>query len=547
MPLSQDKLDIATEAYQSSAVFGKTFFPDTFSRPFDKIHYNLFEFIDNREYVARQQNSNPQLLACAVPRGIGKSTILNTLLSAKSIVFQEAHFVLQTSATASQAQQESENLKYQLTAPGSLHQFFDIQQGPIWNKEKWVVDVDGHECCVYPRGSGQGLRGARYRHWRPDRVIVDDLEDPEEVLTEEQRAKQKEWFFGSLYNVIDRGRDDWLFIVLGTILHPNALLVHLLNDPNWTTYELPIANDDLTVSNAPNFMPVEKIHQVRKEMDGQGKLDSFWREYMNSPSPRGSDATYTSDMFKEYDPELDDRLNDNPDVENFLLLDVARSVKKTSAESAIVGIGLDIVKNIIYVRYIAHGHWLPDRFYDEIFLACHRLNTNLLGVEVTGLNEFITQPLTNEGVRRGWPLDIIDLHARGGNANETAKERRSKPLLYFYRSGLVRHNPEFCSGLEGDLLGWPRPRRWDIIDAFAYLPQMLEKGERYMLPIQESDDPFLEEESALAVEREYADLGYGSTYEDLDYDPVPDPFDFRRGGDPTKSGNFFTRFDLGGR
>ena len=43
-------------------------------------------------------------------------------------------------------------------------------------------------------GSGKKVRGRRHRNWRPDLIVLDDIENDENVNTPEQRRKLKNWF-----------------------------------------------------------------------------------------------------------------------------------------------------------------------------------------------------------------------------------------------------------------------------------------------------------------------------------------------------------------
>src|SRR5690606_28977398 len=93
-----------------------------------------------------------------------------------------------------------------------------------FSKEQWVVNIAGKEICIMPRGAGQQIRGLLFKNHRPDRILVDDLEDPEKVDSAEGRAKTKEWFFADLMNCVDRGSKNWRIYVVGTILHEQSLL-----------------------------------------------------------------------------------------------------------------------------------------------------------------------------------------------------------------------------------------------------------------------------------------------------------------------------------
>jgi hypothetical protein len=57
---------------------------------------------------------------------------------------------------------------------------------------------------------------------------MDDLESDEGIRSPEQRRKLKDWFYKAVSKVGDRTTD---YIFLGTVLHYDALLVDVLNNP----------------------------------------------------------------------------------------------------------------------------------------------------------------------------------------------------------------------------------------------------------------------------------------------------------------------------
>jgi hypothetical protein len=60
------------------------------------------------------------------------------------------------------------------------------------------------------------------------------------------------------------------------------------------------------------------------------------------------------------------------------------------------------------------------------------------------------------------------------------------------------------AALESQLLMFPRSKLWDIMDALAYVIQMLEIGERYFMPEDDLSNP----------EDEYKDLTYDKPVDD---------------------------------
>jgi hypothetical protein len=137
------------------------------------------------------------------------------------------------------------------------------------------------------------------------------------------------------------------------------------------------------------------------------------------------------------------------------------------------------------------------------------LGAKVIGIEETGLAEFIKQPIKNEMFRRGKFFELIWLKARGGDSSERGKSKRIRELVPYYRGGYIYHNAS-CANikmLEQQLLMFPRSALWDIMDATSYIIEMLELGERYFSPKEDNED----------IEAEFKELDYEKPIEDWRY------------------------------
>lgn len=471
----------------------QTIFPDRFTHPFTKnIHDPILELVDD---------PYPKV-AIAAPRGFGKTSIVGLAKAGKDILFRQRKFILYVSKSFDSAVIQTENLKMELATNLGIKSLF----GPVkaknaagldesFSKKAWVA----MDTLIYPRGAAQQVRGLLYKNARPDLIIIDDLEDPETIENDEIRRKVKQWFYADLIKCVSRLSKNWKIIYIDTLKHEDSLLQELLDADDWKSVRLE-AFDDAYEPTAPEFMDKEEILKEKKSHSDKGQLDVLFREYRNLPIS-GEDASFKKEYFQYYsDPDLD-----KSDVENVILVDPAKTVKMQSADSAIVGCGIDYGKCIIYVRDIVSGKMYPDELYNEMFDMKVRLNAMTIGIEVAGIEEFIKQPIKNEIVKRGpmFAFEPIWLRPRGGPADAgKGKMKRVAALVPFYRQGYVFHNPTCCDVLESQLLSFPRPKRWDVMDALAYVIEMLELGERYFNPPAEDPDD---------VEAEYREL-------DKDYD-----------------------------
>jgi hypothetical protein len=484
--LGMDKDEVKllmSQCFLSTKVSAKILFPDRFYLPFSSLHDTIFQILDDDAI---------QLALIIAPRGFGKTSTVNLALPAKKILFQEKKFIVPISCTATQAVMQGENLKRELMTNRMITGLFGPMKSDTFSKDMWIT---ANGTAVMPRGAGQQVRGILFGNNRPDLIIVDDLEDSESVRSDEQRAKTKAWFFEDVMNSINRARKDWKIIVIGTLLHEDSLLANLMEDKSWYHAHLSICDDSFH-SNWPDFMSDDQIKELVDQYRRIGLLDSFYREYMGVPIAKES-AKFQQEHFKYYEETDASFIAERRKLENLVILDPAKTTKVTSDDTAIVGVGIDVSTPKIYVRDIERGNFHPEEQYTKCFDMADRLGARVIGIEVTSLNEFITYPLRTEMMRQKRYYDIVELKAR------SVKEERISALVPFYRLGFVYHNRNVCAPLEKQLMSFPRSKKDDIMDALAYVVEMLEIGERYFVP------PSSDKE----IEDEYKDL------KDDDYGP----------------------------
>lgn len=491
--------DIMVACYNSIAFTSRMIFPERFFREFGPSHEELFEALDDR--------SLRQILVMA-HRDFGKTSLLQLAYSGREVLFMDSRFLVPVSCSATQAVMQSENLKTEL----QLNPIINSLWGSVkaagketpFSKDMWVATIDGgFGSVILPRGSGQQMRGLIYGNFRPDLLLIDDLEDPENLLSEEQRFKQKSWFFATLRNIVDIAEENWRILFMGTPSHEDSLLWDLESDSHWTTIKVDLCDENFKTKWPTRFTQVT-VDKIVSEFREQKKMDEFYREFMNLPVST-EDATFKQEFFSDYDPaEVD--LNNRTICESIVLADYAKTAKPHSADSAVVGVGIGVKENRFWVRDIKHGKWHPEELYREIFDMALSLNAVAIGIEVTGLEEFIKHPVLDYMKARGLNFPIVWLKAKG------KKEFRVRELVAYYRQGLIKHNPACCRALESQLMSFPRSKLWDIMDALGYLPKMLEEGEVYFQFFgseneEEEDKRYNQEIDSLDEEEESLD-GY---------------------------------------
>lgn len=479
--------DMLMECYRSTKVLAKMLMPERFYSDFSSyIHGQIFDLID----------SDASRIAIAAPRGSGK-TSLCLAKAAQQTLFRERHFIPWVSTSHDGAALQTENLKRELTTNQEIKKLFGsiktrsaTEMDETFSKKAWVAF---NNTLVLPRGCGQQIRGVLHGANRPDFFVVDDLEDPTEIINDELRRARKDWFWADLVKAVSRFSQNWRIIYIDTLKHEDSLLQDLLDSPDWESIRLEICDDDIK-TRAPEIMSQAELDIDYEAHKRDGILDIFYREYRNLPVA-GETASFKQAYFRYKGME---ELQQLSNLESVVIVDPAKTVQMQSADSAIVGVNIDTKANALYVCDVVAAKLHPDELYNEAITMVERLKSRVLAVEVTSLNEFITQPFKNELRRRGVNVEFIELKARGGK-NAESKAQRIKALVPYYRQGLIFHNPSCCAGLEAQLLSYPRSKRWDIMDAFAYIVELLDIGDRYFEAVDVEDDDLDQDEDFLTM------------------------------------------------
>lgn len=473
-------------------------FSDIFTAPFSTLHDQIFELL----------NSDADKIVIAAPRGIGKTSIAKTLVM-RAILFRLTNFVIYLSNSAMSSEMQTESIKRDLLTNQQVRQLFGnikssidtpISVDETFSKLAWTAYGSIY---VLPRGMGQQIRGSNWANYRPDLIIIDDLENKDEIQSKENRSKLKSWFWSDLMKTESRYDRKCKFIYIDTIKHEDSLLVDLLNSPQWASVQLSICDDNYN-SYDENYMTTAEIKEEVEEHRRLGTLDLFYMERRNIPVAK-EDAVFKQEYFKYFE-DLGDVLKvkakglggevEEIRTSNLLhitIVDPAKTVKVQNAETCVMTVAVDRSSRKIFDREIVSKRMYPDEIYDEMFRQVRQFNSFILAYETTGLSEFITQPIESEcRVRNMHPL-LMELTAKRGIA-EKGKIERIATLAPLYRLGYVYHNPNNCGVLEGQLLGFPRSKLWDVMDAKAYITFIMDKHAVYFDPTDDVEETPEEED-----------------------------------------------------
>ena len=298
-----------------------------------------------------------------------------------------------------------------------------------WTNNHIVIgEITNNEEKVYSQMRARG-RGCQVRGLRPTRVFCDDLEDEELVRSEEQRKFLKEWFLGSLLNVL---KFDQQLIVIGTILHPLALIADLINKKEefsgWYTKKYVALENGKSLWQ--DRFPVKDLERRKAEIG----THAFEAEFQNNP--------ISSDTCL-WRPEWILRYQKPPRIiRKYAAVDPAATQKESGDYSALccIGEGHD---GKFYELETIRGHWGTFELIKQIIDFYLRHKPIRIGIELQSFQLFMKDVLTTEAKRRGIVLPIETLamgnYKEGGKGTKQATDKYTRALsvIHFWEQGQI--------------------------------------------------------------------------------------------------------------
>lgn len=393
--------------------FCRTYLPHYFSSPPAPFHYELVRFLEERGEVVTPA-------AVAAPREFAKSTVCSFGYVLHQICFGKRHFIIIGSDTEDLASDLTGYLYMELLYNERLHQDF----GELVKSNKPVDDfVTANNIRVKARGRGQRLRGLKHRQWRPDLVILDDMENDMNVRNPEVVSQILDWVTSAVYPALEA---QGTLMIIGTILRQRSALHLMLTSPEEPYRHFrrrvfrALREDGTSLWEARH--PVARLN-MQKQLMG---TVAFNREKMNEPTP-------VSGMFQEewvhyYHP---DSLKDR-ELIVVGFFDPSLESGGSADYKAVVTVGLSRQEMVFYVLDAFIQKTTLEKTLRSVFNRHRERPYHLLGVE----DNLFQRLLLKEFDQMGRELGVL-LPVRGVT-HRLAKETRVAILSPFMERGKVR-------------------------------------------------------------------------------------------------------------
>ncbi len=205
--------------------FGKAYYPDYFSSESPPFHRDLdMLWADSvLRDIKNDRTREGQFRVVTAPRAHAKSTNLTMKDTSHAVLYSYKHYIIILSDSSDQAETFLVDLRDNLESnPHILEDFGELKGDKVWKNSVLLTKTN---IKIEAIGSGKKIRGRRHKSWRPDLIVLDDVENDENVRTSEQRDKLNNWFTKAVMKAGDSYTD---VIYIGTMIHHESLLAKVM-------------------------------------------------------------------------------------------------------------------------------------------------------------------------------------------------------------------------------------------------------------------------------------------------------------------------------
>lgn len=206
-------------------LFALLYFPHYCQSPFNQFHLEMLKTWRYGERASKRLRG--------APRGYAKSTLVALIKPIHDVCYGLESYIVILSNTKPQAVGKLKDIRRELLENTYLVDDYGISfPSKKPGESQFEVFCQDGSTMFSAFGSGAEIRGIRFGHKRPTKIICDDVEHSEEVFNEEIRSKYESWYKEVISNM---GTKSTNIEFVGTVLHPKALLKNLEKNPAYNS------------------------------------------------------------------------------------------------------------------------------------------------------------------------------------------------------------------------------------------------------------------------------------------------------------------------
>jgi hypothetical protein len=213
----------------------------------------------------------------AEPREHGKTVRWSFAYVLWCIITGKKRYALLIGASGEAARENLINIKIELEENELILEDFGDLKGDVWRDDRIELK---NAACIQAKGSGASMRGTRFRQYRPDLILLDDILKDDAVDSPSQRDKISRWLKRVVFNL---GKTAFI-IWVNTIFHSDDPISRLIGEveagtlKRWIAVRLSCYKPD----GSPLWSEYWSAEALAEKQEQLG-FDNFSTEWLNEP------------------------------------------------------------------------------------------------------------------------------------------------------------------------------------------------------------------------------------------------------------------------
>lgn len=392
------------------------------------------------------------------PREHGKTVRWSFAYVLWCLLTGRARYVLLIGASGDSASENLGNIRTELEENERILADYGELKGDVWTNRRMEL---GNNSCLQAKGSGASMRGTRFRQFRPDLIVIDDVLKDDATNSPTQRSKIHRWLKRVVFNL---GKTAFI-IWVNTIFHNDDPISRLCREleagdlVNWTAVRLACLREDGSPL-WPEYWDVQALEDKKKTIG----IAAFSTEYMNEPL---SDE----DRFIQQEWIDEHRYSELPPRNRLRFFQGVDPATGKHDGTAMVGLAQHVETGVFYVLPSFAERCSEQRTVDmmvQLYRSWHFAAIGWEEVAFSGIYGNFIQKLAAE---RGIYLPIVKVGTRG-----QSKEMRVRSYSMLIQGGLIRFPERGCSNIEQQLTEFPLGAYDDLCDGIWLAIQAAQMG-----------------------------------------------------------------------
>jgi len=445
------------------------------------------------DLIQHVEDHTIKFFAATGHRGLAKTSIGSIMASIFFACEQPDlyPFIIIVSDTRSQVVDLISDIRKEFEENQLLIRDYGDQSKGLTKQKDWTKTSLLLSCGVRIMGlsRGQRIRGRKHRQHRPSVVMVDDPETMEKVDKKEYRDKTEKWMRGEVIPAIEESQGRLL--VYGNILHTDAIMMRLKNDPLFLHRDYSLFKDGTDNWESCTWKAKYPDQTAIDRQKQKVRYTAWMREYRLKVVP--PDGQEVKEEWIQYYDEIPERyvqrdiktgrvmLELNPIIKAGVGNDLAISKKQTADFTT-------LVPGVLAEKVMVEGNTARLDGMSCIYILPNPVNERLSLHETLGRMKQVRDSMSALfGVPTFYMEDVAYQRAAIEEAQRnglvavpmrTTTDKRSniRSAAIFIQNGTVKFPRKGCENLIAQLTGFMIEDNDDLADGFTKLVLGLRSG-----------------------------------------------------------------------